>query len=99
MTKTIHTNKAADNALTEATHMAIINRTGVSESRKARAQKKLDEYYATRQLEGVWVAAGDTFKAKDELKKAGFSFCGGARIWWTRTEPSIKIDGVEFYQG
>lgn len=49
--------------------------------------------------EGLFIVVGDTFKVKDELKEAGFKYCGGSRVWYSDKMIEITIDGIELIEG
>jgi hypothetical protein len=97
--KTIHTTKAKNNAETESMLLTLINRADIKENRKIRARKKLEKYYSERILQGVWVAIGNTYNKKEELKKDGFIYCSGSQIWYSRERKVSSIEGVEMIKG
>lgn len=49
--------------------------------------------------EGLFIVVGDSYSVKDELKEAGFLFCGGSQVWFSEVNIDINIDGIEVIEG
>lgn len=41
---------------------------------------------------GIWIwVSGNTYKVKEELKKAGFKWCSNKKLWAFHAEPFVKF--------
>jgi hypothetical protein len=93
-----HLNTAKDIAYGIKTQEDILLRGNVSEKRKTRARKKLQEARSVKKM-GVTFIFDETYPIKESLKNEGWHFWGQDKLWWSHTEENLDPFGKRIIKG
>ena len=83
----INTTRRFHKADQEKSLRTLAGRNDISASRKARAEKKLCVFLEEKETpeEKAYFLFGDTFSLKEEIKRAGWTYDGNSKCWWSRS--------------